>query len=126
MVIADYLDADRLKSDLQTASSRAALLPILNATGKAIETEAMQQYAFLIKPHAMTKFDALAEIDRLMESRSGSRQRRNNPRDSRLMHWIAHPIGGSNRVSCALFRMERFAPGARKRGYQPRAKAPYP
>jgi hypothetical protein len=70
LVIADYLDADRLKSELQTASSRAALLPILNAPGKAIETEAMRQYAFLIKPHAMTKFDALAEIDRLMESRS--------------------------------------------------------
>ena len=72
VVIADYLDADRLNSDLQTASSRAVLLPSLNATGKAIETEAMRQYAFLIKPHAMTKFDALAEIDRLMESRSGS------------------------------------------------------
>lgn len=72
VVIADYLDADRLKSDLQTASSRAALLPILNTPNKAIETEAMRQYAFLIKPHAMTKFDALAEIDRLMESRSRS------------------------------------------------------
>jgi len=72
VVIADYLDADRLKSDLQTASSRAALLPILNTPAKAIETEAMRHYAFLIKPHAMTKFDALAEIDRLMESRSGS------------------------------------------------------
>ncbi len=72
VVIADYLDADRLKSDLQTASSKAALLPILNTPAKAIETEAMRQYAFLIKPHAMTKFDSLAEIDRLMESRSGS------------------------------------------------------
>jgi hypothetical protein len=30
----------------------------------------MQQYTFLIKPHAMTKYDALAEIDRLVESRS--------------------------------------------------------
>jgi DNA-binding NtrC family response regulator len=72
VVITDYLDADRLKSDLQTASSRAALLPILNTPNKAIETEAMRQYAFLIKPHAMTKFDALAEIDRLMESRGRS------------------------------------------------------
>jgi len=72
LVIADYLDADRLKSDLQTASSRAALLPILNSPNKAIEAEAMRQYAFLIKPHAMTKFDALAEIDRLMEARSRS------------------------------------------------------
>jgi hypothetical protein len=72
VVIADYLDADRLKTDLQTASSGAVLLPILNTPTKAIETEAMRQYPFLIKPHAMTKFDALAEIDRLMESRSRS------------------------------------------------------
>jgi len=72
VVIADYLDADRLKSDLQSSSSRAALLPILNTPNQAIETEAMRQYALLIKPHTMTKFDALAEIDRLMESRGRS------------------------------------------------------
>lgn len=70
VVIADYLDADRLKVDLQSAASQAALLPILDKPSKAVETEAMQQYAFLIKLHAMTKYDALAEIDRLMESRS--------------------------------------------------------
>jgi hypothetical protein len=68
VVIADYLDADRLKSELRTASSSASMLPILNTPDKAIETEAMQRYAFLIKPHKMNKFDALAEIDRLMES----------------------------------------------------------
>jgi hypothetical protein len=72
VVIADYLDADRLKNDLQAASSRAVLLPILDTPNRATETEAMRQYAFLIKPHAMTKFDALAEIDRLMESHSRS------------------------------------------------------
>jgi hypothetical protein len=69
VVIADYLDADRLKEDLRAASSTAALLPILNTPDKALETEAMRHYGFLIKPHAMTKFDALAEIDRLMDSR---------------------------------------------------------
>ena len=72
VVIGDYLDADRLKGDLQSAASQAALLPILNEPSEAVETAAMRQYAFLIKPHAMTKFDALAEIDRLMESRSRS------------------------------------------------------
>jgi DNA-binding NtrC family response regulator len=70
VVIADYLDADRLKGDLQSAASHAALLPILNKPSKAVETEAMRQYAFAIKPHAMTKYDALAEIDRLMESKT--------------------------------------------------------
>jgi DNA-binding NtrC family response regulator len=70
VVIADYLDAGRLKVDLQSAASQAALLPILDKPTKAVETQATQQYAFLIKPHAMTKYDALAEIDRLMASRS--------------------------------------------------------
>ena len=70
VVIADYLDADRLKGDLLSAASQAALLPILNKPSKAVETEAMRQYAFAIRPHAMTKYDALAEIDRLMESRN--------------------------------------------------------
>ena len=70
VVIADYLDAERLKGDLRSAASQAALLPILNKPSSAVETEAMRQYAFAIKPDAMTKFDALAEIDRLMESRN--------------------------------------------------------
>lgn len=69
VVLADYLDADQLNVDLQSAASQPALLPILNKSSKTVETEAMRQYAFLIKLHAMTKYDALAEIDRLMESR---------------------------------------------------------
>ena len=70
VVIAEYLDADRLKVALQSAASQAALLPILEKPSQAVEIQAMRQYAFLIKPHAMTKYDALAEIDRLMASRS--------------------------------------------------------
>jgi hypothetical protein len=70
VVIADYLDADRLTIDLQSAASKPALLPILNQSTKAIESSATQQYPFLIKPHAMTRYDALAEIDRLMEAKS--------------------------------------------------------
>lgn len=67
LVIADYLDADRLTADLKAARSAAALLPILNEP--TIEADARRQYPFLIKPHAMDKYDALEEIDRLMESR---------------------------------------------------------
>jgi hypothetical protein len=70
VLIADYLDADRLKADLQSAASKASLLPILNQPGKDVENAATRQYPFLIKPHAMTRYDALAEVDRLMESRS--------------------------------------------------------
>jgi DNA-binding NtrC family response regulator len=70
LLIADYQDAERLKADLKSAASHAALLPILNTPDGDLETAARRQFAFLIRPHAMTKYDALAEIDRLMESRS--------------------------------------------------------
>ena len=52
---------------LQSASSKPALLPILYKPTKAVEAEAEKEYVCLLKPHAMTKYDALAEIDRLMQ-----------------------------------------------------------
>jgi len=67
LVIADYADAGRLKSDLQASSSKAAILPILYKPTKAVEAQADAEYVCLIKPHAMTKYDALAEVDRLMQ-----------------------------------------------------------
>jgi DNA-binding NtrC family response regulator len=67
LVIADYADASHLKGDLQAASSKPELLPILYKPTKAVEAEAEKEYACLLKPHAMTKYDALAEIDRLMQ-----------------------------------------------------------
>jgi hypothetical protein len=69
LVIADYADADRIKSNLQAAAIKPELLPILLNSSKAVEAEAEKQYACLIKPHKMTKYDALAEIDRLMQLR---------------------------------------------------------
>jgi CheY-like chemotaxis protein len=67
LVIADYGDAPQINKDLQSAPSRPLLLPILYKPTKAVEAEAEKQYVCLIKPHAMTKYDALAEIDRLMQ-----------------------------------------------------------
>jgi DNA-binding NtrC family response regulator len=69
LVIADYADASQIGNDLPSASSRPAILPILYKPTKAVEIEAEKHYAFLIKPHAMTRYDALAEIDRLMQSK---------------------------------------------------------
>jgi hypothetical protein len=65
LVVADYADADRIKEDLQ--SSGPELLPILYKPTRVVEAEAEKRYTFLIKPDVMTKFDALAEIDRLMQ-----------------------------------------------------------
>jgi DNA-binding NtrC family response regulator len=69
LVIADYADAGHIGSDLQPAAARPAILPILYKPTRAVEAEADRLYSFLIKPHAMTKYDALAEIDRLMQSK---------------------------------------------------------
>jgi CheY-like chemotaxis protein len=69
LVIADYADAARIRSALGTAASKPEILPILYKPTKAVEAEAEKQYTCLIKPHAMTKFDALAEIDRLMQQK---------------------------------------------------------
>jgi len=70
VAIADYADADHIKSEIQTTASKAQILPILYKPTKAVEAEAEKQYTCLIKPHAMTKYDALAEIDRLIDLRS--------------------------------------------------------
>ena len=69
VVIADYGDSSRVRENLRAVESRAGLLPILYKPSKAVAEEAEREFTCLIKPHAMTKYDALAEIDRLMELR---------------------------------------------------------
>jgi hypothetical protein len=69
VVIADYGDSDRLKADLQSAASQATLLPILDKAPSVVVAEARHQFQFLLTPHEMTKYDALAEIDRLMDTK---------------------------------------------------------
>jgi hypothetical protein len=69
IVIADYADTGKIKEELQSVASRPGLLPILYKSSKAVAAEAAKEYHSLIRPDAMSKHDALAEIDRLMELR---------------------------------------------------------
>jgi hypothetical protein len=69
LVIADYSDSNRVRDDLRAAASKAGLLPILYKPSKSVAEQAEREFTCLIKPHAMTKYDALAEIDRLMQLR---------------------------------------------------------
>jgi hypothetical protein len=69
LVIADYSDSSRVREDLKAAASKAGLLPILYKPSKSVAEQAEREFTCLIKPHAMTKYDALAEIDRLMQLR---------------------------------------------------------
>ena len=70
LVIADYSDSTRIREDLRAVESRAGLLPILYKPSKTVAEQAEREFTCLIKPHAMTKYDALAEIDRLLELRN--------------------------------------------------------
>ena len=69
VVIADYGDAGKIRQELQSAASKPGLLPILYKPTRAVAAEAEKEYHYLIKPHAMDKHDALAEIDHLMDLR---------------------------------------------------------
>ena len=69
LVIAAYADAVLVDEQLQSVPSRPDLLPLLYKPTKAVAAQAEKSYPFLLKPHAMTKFEALAEIDHLMSQR---------------------------------------------------------
>jgi hypothetical protein len=69
VVIADYSDTARIKEELRSAAANPGLLPILYKPTKAAAAKAEKEYSHFIKPDAMSKHDALAEIDHVMESR---------------------------------------------------------
>ena len=69
VVIADYADAAMLKERFRSASADPGFLPILHKPTEAQENEVSKEFPHLLKPEKMTKYDALDEIDHLMESR---------------------------------------------------------
>jgi hypothetical protein len=69
LVIAGYDDTSRIREELRAIPSRPNLLPILYKPSKAAAEQAQRDFVCLIKPDAMTKYDALGEIDRLMQLR---------------------------------------------------------
>jgi hypothetical protein len=69
VVIADYADAANIKVELQSIPSKPGYLPVLSNPTKAMAADASREYVCLIRPDAMTKYDALAQIDHLMEQR---------------------------------------------------------
>ena len=67
VLIADYRDIAKIRGDVQPLPRRPLLLPILVDASKAVELEAKDGFACLIRPRVMTKHDALAEIDRAID-----------------------------------------------------------
>ena len=69
LVIADYGDAAKIKDEIKDLPSKPDVLPILYKPSEAVAAEAEREYHFVLKPHAMNKAQALAEIDHLMDLR---------------------------------------------------------
>lgn len=69
LVIAAYADARRVQEAISALSSKPEVLPILHKAPQEIVVEAEREFRFLLKPHAMTNVQALAEIDHLMNRR---------------------------------------------------------
>jgi DNA-binding NtrC family response regulator len=69
LVIADYADASKVKAAAQALPSQPRVLPILHKPTKTLAEEAKKEYEHLINPDKMDKFQALAEIDHVMEMR---------------------------------------------------------
>lgn len=70
VVITGYSEARAVGTTLDGLQSRPALLPLMYKATKHQETEAQATYRCLLRPEKMTQFQALEEIDRLLDLRS--------------------------------------------------------
>lgn len=68
IVIADYVDAERLKPHVVPARTHARLLPIVHDAKKQAMAEIRREYVHVLKAGA-TERDVLVEIDRVMKAR---------------------------------------------------------
>lgn len=69
VVIADYREAVAIAPALQTTPVRPGLLPVLSKSSRGLEAQARAEFHAVINPSVMTAFQALQEIDQLMEFR---------------------------------------------------------
>ena len=69
IIIADYADRGAVSEELRRNAAQAKLLPILYQSTPEQEAEAAAQFHCLLKIEKMTKYDALDEIDHLMDLR---------------------------------------------------------
>ena len=69
VVITSYADVGAVAKEMDAMSSRPALLPLVYKASKTQTAEAAAAYRCLLRPEKMTPFQALEEIDRLIELR---------------------------------------------------------
>ena len=69
VVITSYSDTGIVKKQIELLPSGPPLLPVLYKVSKAEVAEASAAYPCLLRPEKMTPFQALEEIDRLLDLR---------------------------------------------------------
>ena len=69
IVIADYSDRAEVNEQLRRSAAQAKLLPILYKVTRQEEAAATAEFHCLLRIEKMTKYDALDEIDHLMDLR---------------------------------------------------------
>jgi hypothetical protein len=69
IVITNYADTGTVRSQIAMMPSSPLLLPVLYKASKPEVAEATSSYRYLLKPEKMTPFQALEEIDRLLDVR---------------------------------------------------------
>lgn len=69
VVISSYSDTGAVRKELEALPSRPALLPLMYKATKAEAADAEATYRCLLKPEKMTPFQALEEIDRIIDLR---------------------------------------------------------
>jgi hypothetical protein len=67
VVITSYPDATTVKKELDALPAGPALLPIVYKASKAEAADAAASYTCVLKPEKMTAFQALEEIDHLLD-----------------------------------------------------------
>jgi hypothetical protein len=72
LILVMYADAAAVKSQLDSVAAKPDVLPILHKPPKALAAQAAREFPFLILPHEMDKYDALDQIEHLMERRLGA------------------------------------------------------
>jgi len=70
VVITAYQDTAAVSKQIETLPSRPAMLPLVYKPTKAEEAAATATYRCILKPEKMTPFQALEEIDRLIDLRA--------------------------------------------------------
>lgn len=69
VVITSYSDTPTVRKEIDPLPSRPAVLPLVYKVTKAEAAEASATYRCLLNPEKMTSFQALEEIDRLIDLR---------------------------------------------------------